>query len=206
MRLRTTALALALAAAGLSAPAFAQSAGDWTMAVGAHQVNPKSGNGTLTGGLQLDIGSDVKPTIAFEYFVKDNLGLEVLGAWPFQHDINIVGLGKVASTKHLPPTVTLQYHFNPNGKIRPLLGVGVNYTTFFDEKTTGALAGAKLQLGDSWGLAAHAGVDFVLSERSAIRVDARWMNIESGVKVNGAKLGDAKIDPLVFGAAYVMKF
>ncbi len=206
MRLRTASLAIALAAAGLSTPAFAQSAGDWTVAIGAHQVNPKSGNGTLTGGLKLDIGSDVKPTIAFEYFVRDNLGLEVLAAWPFQHDINIAGLGKVGSTKHLPPTFSVQYHFNPQGKIRPLLGVGVNYTTFFDEKTSGALSGAKLQLGDSWGLAVHAGVDFALSERSAIRVDARWMNIKSKVKVNGADMGDAKIDPLVYGAAYVIKF
>jgi outer membrane protein len=206
MRLRTASLAVALAVAGLSAPAFAQSAGDWTVAVGAHQVNPKSGNGTLTGGLELDIGSDVKPTFAVEYFVRDNLGIEVLAAWPFQHDIAIKGLGKVGSTKQLPPTFTLQYHFNQGGKIRPLLGVGVNYTTFFDEKTTGALTGSKLQLGDSWGLAAHAGVDFAVGERGAIRVDARWMNIKSSVKVDGTKLGDATIDPLVFGAAYVVRF
>ena len=57
------AIALAL---GAAVPAFAQSKGEWTLGVGAHQVNPKSDNGSLAGGtLPLDIDSDVKPTITF---------------------------------------------------------------------------------------------------------------------------------------------
>jgi len=200
---------LALAVAGtLAAPAaFAQSAGDWTVAVGAHQVNPDSDNGKLAAGtLPLDIGSSTRPTIAVEYFVRDNLGLEVLAALPFQHDISIDGLGRVGSTRHLPPTVSLQYHFNGQGTISPLLGVGLNYTTFFSEDARGALAGSKLELDDSFGLALHAGVDFKLGEKGAIRVDVRWMDIDSDVSLDGVKLGSAKIDPLVYGAAYVMHF
>ena len=57
------------------------------------------------------MGSNTRPTITGEYFLKDNLGIEVLAALPFQHDINVVGVGKVGSTKHLPPTVSLQYYF-----------------------------------------------------------------------------------------------
>src|SRR5690606_5459713 len=146
---RNTLSLLALAVAGvLAAPgALAQPAGDWTVAVGAHQVNPDSDNGALAGGaLPLDIGSSVRPTIAFEYFLRDNLGLEVLAALPFRHDIDIDGLGQVGSTKHLPPTISLQYHFNSAGKVSPLLGVGLNYTTFFSEDTRGALAGSDLEL------------------------------------------------------------
>lgn len=198
---------LAAAAACFALPAAAQSAGDWTLAIGAHQVAPKSDNGSLAGGtMDLDIGDSLRPTIAFEYFIYDGLGLEVLAAAPFSHDINIDGLGRVGSTKHLPPTVSLQYHFNRDGRVRPLLGVGVNYTTFFSEGTTGELAGAELELGDSWGLAAHAGIDFDVGERGAIRLDVRWMDIESDVRVDGVKLGTANIDPLVYGAAYVLKF
>lgn len=207
--LRKTLPLAALALAGvLAAPAaLAQSAGDWTVAVGAHQVNPDSDNGRLAGGtLPLDIDSSVRPTIAFEYFLRDNLGLEVLAALPFRHDINIDGLGQVGSTKHLPPTISLQYHFNSEGKVSPLLGVGLNYTTFFSEDTRGALEGSKLELDDSFGLALHAGVDFKVGRSGAIRVDVRWMDIDSDVKLDGAKLGTAKIDPLVYGAAYVWRF
>ena len=199
-----------LFAAGLTvaaAPAFAQSAGDWTLGLGVHQVDPKSDNGTLAGGtLPLSVGSDAKPSLTFEYFIRDNLGIEVLAAWPFQHDISVKGVGRVGSTKHLPPTVSLQYHFNDKGVVSPLVGVGLNYTTFFSEDTRGALEGANLELGDSWGLAAHAGLDFRVSENAAVRVDVRWIDIDSSVRVDGARLGTANIDPLVYGAAYVMKF
>ena len=206
---RKTLPLLALAIAGvLAAPAaLAQSAGDWTVAIGAHQVNPDSDNGTLAAGtLPLDIGSSTRPTIAFEYFVRDNLGLEVLAALPFQHDISIDGLGRVGSTRHLPPTVSLQYHFNSEGKVSPLLGVGLNYTTFFSEETRGPLAGSKLELDDSFGLALHAGLDFEVGEKGAIRIDVRWMDIDSDVTLDGAKLGTAEIDPLIYGAAYVLRF
>lgn len=158
------------------------------------------------GTLPVRVDTDVKPTLTFEYFVRDNLGVEVIAAWPFEHDISIAGLGTVGSTKQLPPTVSLQYHFNTKGKVSPFLGAGVNYTTFFSEDTRGALAGSKLKLDDSWGLAAHAGVDFALNERSAIRIDARWIDIDTDVKLDGADLGTVNIDPIVYGAAYVMKF
>ena len=193
-------------------PAFAQSAGHWTLGVGVHNVNPKSDNGTLTatplGNLKMDIGSNARPTITGEYFLKDNLGVEILAALPFQHDINVVGVGKVGSTKHLPPTVSLQYHFG-QGKVRPFVGVGLNYTTFFSTKTEGAIDGTNLDLSNSWGLAGHIGVDFQVSEKGAIRIDYRKIDIDTDVKLNGADLGTnntVNIDPSVYGIAYVMHF
>jgi len=176
------------------------------LSIGAHQVNPKSDNGSLAGGtLDVEVGSNVRPTITAEYFIRDNLGIEVLASWPFEHDIDINGLGNVGSTKHLPPTVSIQYHFG-EGKVRPFLGAGVNYTYFFSEDTNGALAGSDLELDDSWGLAAHAGIDFKVGENGAIRIDARWIDIDTDVSLNGADIGTVEIDPLVYGAAYVFKF
>jgi len=199
-------LAIALAFGGLAAPAFAQDAGQWTFSVGAHQVNPKSDNGSLAGNtLDVEVGSNVRPTVTAEYFVRDNLGIEVLAALPFQHDVDIKGLGTVGSVKHLPPVVSLQYHFG-DGKVKPFIGAGLNYTYIFSESTTGALRGSKLRLDNSWGLAAHAGVDFKVSYNGSIRVDARWIDIDSDVKLNGANLGTVNIDPLVYGAAYVFQF
>jgi outer membrane protein len=203
---RTAPLALAIALGGLAAPAFAQQAGEWTFSVGAHQVNPKSDNGSLAGGtVPIEVDSDVRPTITAEYFVRDNLGIEVLAAWPFEHDINVPGAGRVGSTKHLPPTVSLQYHFG-QGTVKPFIGGGINYTRFFSTETTGALAGTDLELDDSFGLAAHVGIDFEVGERGSIRVDARWMDIDTDAKINGVDVGTVEIDPLVYGVAYVFKF
>lgn len=198
-------LVLALAAAAL--PATAQSAGDLTIGLGAHRVDPKPDNGALAGGsLPLDIGADLRPTITLEYFVRDGLGIELLASLPFQHDIAVKGVGRVGSTRHLPPTVSLQYHMNTGGRVSPFVGAGLNYTTFFKEDTRGALAGTRLELADSWGASVHAGLDFKLGARGALRVDARWIDIDTEVSVNGARLGTANIDPVAYGAAYVLRF
>ena len=210
--MNTLRIALAATLALAATPALAQSAGSWTFGVGAHNVAPKSDNGTLTatplGNLKMDVGSNVRPTITAEYFVRDNLGVEVLAALPFQHDISVVGVGKVGSTKHLPPTVSLQYHFG-QGKVKPFVGVGLNYTKFFSTKSEGAIAGTNLDLSDSWGLAAHLGVDFKVGEKGAIRIDYRKIDIDTKVKLNGANLGTkntVNIDPSVYGVAYVFAF
>lgn len=203
---RIAPLALAIALGGLAAPAFAQQAGEWTIGVGAHQVNPKSDNGRLVGGtVPIEVDSNVRPTITAEYFVRNNLGIEVLAAWPFEHDINVPGVGRVGSTKHLPPTVSLQYHFG-QGTVKPFVGAGINYTRFFSTETTGILAGTDLELDDSFGLAAHVGVDFEVGEKGSIRIDARWIDIDTDVKLNGVDVGTVEIDPLVYGVAYVFKF
>ncbi|HEY9142871.1 MAG TPA: OmpW family outer membrane protein [Arenimonas sp.] len=200
-----TPIALALAL-GFSAPALAQQAGDWTVSVGAHVVAPKSDNGSLAGGaLAADVGDDWRPTITAEYFFSPNLGLEVLASLPFEHDIELNGV-KAGSTKHLPPTFTLQYHFRNDSIVTPFVGAGLNYTRFFDEKATGPIAGTDLSLKPSWGLAAHAGVDFAIGEGKWLRVDARYMDIDTTVKVDGVRVGTVNIDPMVYGAAFVWAF
>jgi len=213
MNIKSASLPLFLAAAAMTAPALAQSAGEWTLGVGVHAVDPKSNAGSLDAtalGLgplpPTRIDTDARPTITGEYFIRDNLGLEVLAALPFQHKINVDGVGKVGSTKHLPPVVSLQYHFNSGSKVSPFIGLGVNYTRFFNERTQGALSGTKLKLDASWGLAGHVGVDIQLNPRYALRLDARYIDISSDVRVNGVKVGKANIDPLVYGTALVVKF
>lgn len=197
---------LALAALALATPALAVEKGDWTFSVGAHVVAPKSGNGSLAGGaLDADVGNDWRPTITAEYFFSPNLGLEILAALPFEHDIKLNGVA-AGSTKHLPPTVSLQYHFRNDSKVTPFVGAGVNYTAFFQEETTGPLAGTELSLDSSWGLAGHAGVDIEIGESKWLRIDARYIDIDTDVKVDGAAVGTVNIDPMVYGAAFVWSF
>ena len=201
---------LAAAIALLVAPtAFAQSKGDITVGIGVHNVKPKSKNADLGGGAWIEVGNSVRPTITGEYFIADNLGLEVIAALPFQHDINVAGpAGSVTggSTKHLPPTLSLQYHFGaPEAAVKPFVGAGVNYTWFFGEETSGPLTGTKLSLDNSWGLALHAGIDFKLGN-GALRIDARKIDIDTEARLNGAQLATVSIDPMAYGVAYVMKF
>ena len=200
-KIKTTLVAGALLMA-LANPAFATEAGDWAISLGVHVVDPASDNGTLAdGAFDVSVHSDWQPTITAEYFFTPNLGLEVLASLPFDHDIYLNGV-EAGSTRQLPPTFTLQYHFD--GKtVSPFIGAGLNYTLFYDQDTTGPLQGAELDLGNSWGLTARAGLDFKIGEKQAIRVDIRWVDISSDVSVNGDDVGTVDIDPIVYGVAYV---
>lgn len=199
-----TALALATLVAG-AAPAFAQERGDVSLGVGLAGVIPESGNGVLAGPTPISVENGYSLSLTGEYFIADNLGIELLAAWPFAHDIDSGGV-KIGEVKHLPPTLSLQYHFTNKGNVTPFIGAGINYTTFTEDKAVGPLAGNSLDLDDSWGLALHAGLDYRVSEHGALRTDVRWMNIESDVKLNGVDIGKAKINPWVFGVSYVHTF
>jgi outer membrane protein len=200
MRLAATAILSALTLT-TALPTQAQDAGDWIWRIGVHNVRPKSDNHDL-----VNVDAAASLTFNATYMLAPNWGVELLAALPFEHDINLNGGGKVAQTKHLPPTLSLQYHFNPNGAWRPYVGAGVNYTLFFDEKTQGALAGTKLELDPSMGLAAQAGLDVQLGSDWFANVDARWLDIETDATVNGARIGNVVIDPLAFGLSIGRRF
>jgi len=143
--------------------------------------------------------------------ITSNLAVELLGAWPFSHDINgdgtIAALGKIAETKQLPPVLSLQYHFAPKAKVRPYVGVGVNYTIFFDEKTTGALAGTAIDLDSSVGPAAQVGLDVEIAKNWFVSADVRYIGIKTTATLGGG-LGtvDVDINPLVYTVAVGSRF
>lgn len=190
----------------LASPVLAQSQGEWTLGLGLANVNPKSDNGALAGGtVPVSVGSSTRPTVTAEYFLRDNLGIELLAALPFKHSISSNGT-EIGTVKQLPPVISLQYHFDATPQLKPFVGVGVNFTGFWDATAKGPLAGSDLKVDNSWGLAAHLGADYWISEKSAIRADLRWIDIDSDVHLNGTRIGKVEIDPLVVGVSYIMKF
>ena len=208
-------LVLAAATALTMTTAFAVPAGTWSIAAGAHYVDPKSDNGTLTNtdlGLvaNVDVDGDVRPTISGEYFIANNVGVELLAAIPFHHDFTLNdATGKellTGKTQHLPPTLSLQYHFdgyNLPMNVKPFVGVGVNYTTFFKEKISN---GADLDLDDSVGVAGHIGLDIPFAPTESFRIDARYMDIKTDATLDGADIGEVDISPWVYGVAFVKQF
>jgi len=139
--------------------------------------------------------------------IESNIAIEVLAATPFSHDINGTGalaaLGKVGETKQLPPTVSVQYHFKPMPNVRPYVGAGINYTTFFEEKATNGIS--TLELDDSWGLAMQAGVDVDINKDWFFNADVRYINIETTATTD---LGttDVKINPTVISLGVGTRF
>lgn len=214
--MKKTICSLAVVAALVSPSVFAHKQGDFVLRVGAASVVPNDSSDKILGSQEeLKVDSNTQLGLTFGYMFTDNISLELLAATPFSHDIStdLLGLGDIADTKHLPPTLMVQYYFGePQSKFRPYVGAGLNYTIFFDEgfnnkaKNVGL---TDLKLDDSFGLAANVGVDYMINDQWFVNASAWYANIETEAtyKFGGAKQKtDVKINPWVFMISGGYKF
>ncbi|MDF4482438.1 outer membrane protein OmpW [Vibrio parahaemolyticus] len=214
--MKKTICSLAVVAALVSPSVFAHKQGDFVLRVGAASVVPNDSSDKILGSQEeLKVDSNTQLGLTFGYMFTDNISLELLAATPFSHDIStdLLGLGDIADTKHLPPTLMVQYYFGePQSKFRPYVGAGLNYTIFFDEgfnnkaKNVGL---TDLKLDDSLGLAANVGVDYMINVQWFLNASAWYANIETEAtyKFGGAKQKtDVKINPWVFMISGGYKF
>ncbi len=167
-------------------------------------------------GGSVEVENAVVPELDFTYFLTNNLGAELILATS-PHDLHgagvLAGLGEVADVMALPPTLTLQYHFNPNGKVRPYAGAGVNYTIFYDEDASSSLIGAvgptAIDVDDSFGVAFQLGVDFELSDRWFLNADIKYIQIDTTATLtSGGAINTIQVDldPIVAGIGVGMRF
>lgn len=183
---------MALVTALSAGNAFAYGAGDLFTHFGIAKVSPTSDNGHF-GGLDMDVDVDDDTGFAFTlgYRFLDKWGVELLAAEPFEHDINLNG-NELASTKHLPPTLTLQYYplGGTQSRVQPYIGAGVNYTHFSDED----LDVGSLDLDDSWGAAGQLGVDLLIDDHWSMNAAAWYLDIDSDAT---AEVGGQSYDTTV---------
>jgi outer membrane protein W/outer membrane protein OmpA-like peptidoglycan-associated protein len=209
-------------AAALALPVTAQAEegtwepGKWLFRVGLSQINPKSENLSLGDGESLVVDSDISPTATVEYMITKHIGTELLVAWPFTHgvDVKVPGGGdfRAAHVDVLPPVLSLNWHFNPDGMWRPYIGAGVNYTMFSGEEVRGPLSQAgvgSLSLDDSFGPSGQVGID--IGEREwFLNLNVRWIDIDADAEVSTEEgtgdLGTIEIDPMVYGVHVGYRF
>jgi len=220
--LSKTAFAAAIITTFAAAPVVAYEAGDFIARVGPAGVFPTGESDDLDAvpGGKVEADDAWSLGLSFAYMFTDNIGLGVLGAYPFDHDIKpkgnlkaVTGSDAVGETKQLPPTVTLQWHFPTGTSFHPYLGAGVNYTYFFDEDTKGALGdtGASLDIDNSWGWAGEAGVDYLFPSDWMVSAQLWYIGIKPDAEVKGGTLGlnedlQVEINPWVFMASFGKKF
>ncbi|GIU10170.1 outer membrane protein OmpW [Shewanella sp. MBTL60-112-B2] len=197
-------IATALLTTGFTSSALAHQAGDIIVRAGVAVVAPNESSQDVLGLGEFSVGDNTQLGLNFGYMLTDNIGIELLAATPFSHDVSLDGVGKIAETKHLPPTLVAQYYFgDANSKLRPYIGAGVNFTNFFDNEFTNDLGGAltDLSMSNSWGLAAQVGLDYQINDSWLVNASVWYAQISTDVKFN--YLGDAQkvetdIDPWVY--------
>jgi len=148
----------------------------------------------------VDISDTVVPELDISYFFTENIALElILAVTP--HDIDIPA-GNVGDVWLLPPTLTLQYHFNM-GAFKPYVGAGINYTVFFNEDDGIA---QNLEIDDSFGWALQAGFDYQIEGNWFFNVDVKKLWLETDWSTSNVGRGDLDVDPWVIGVGFGYKF
>ena len=173
--LQRAALALAVFTS-LAAPMAAQAQdGPWLVRVRA--VNLDSANKDSTG-LELTVNNKVIPEVDISYFFTPNIAAELILTYPQKHTLKAGGT-EIGTLKHLPPTLTAQYHFTDLGAFKPYVGAGVNYTRFSSVELP---AGVDIDK-NSYGLAVQAGFDYEVAKNVYLNVDVKKVQIRTDVSV-----------------------
>ena len=187
-------IAAAVLGLAMATPAFAQATaqGPWQVRVRALHLDSANKDST---GLGLSINDKSMPEIDVSYFFTPNIAAELVLTIPQKHDLRAGGV-QIGTLRHLPPTLTAQYHFAPNGAIRPYVGAGINYTRF---SSVHLPAGVGIDR-NSFGGALQLGVDIPLPYKNLIlNFDVKKVYIKTDVSAGGAKIGSFKVDPVLFG-------
>lgn len=229
--MRKSIFAVSLLAAALVSPlAHAYKEGDVIVRAGAAVVDPNSDSSNLNvsgvplGG-DVNVGSDTQLGLTFAYMLQDHLGLELLAATPFTHEVKMKNSelgaplnGKIADVSHLPPTLSLQYYpMDPASKFQPYAGIGVNYTVFFDEDLSSqyeALGFSNLDLESSWGVAGQLGMDYLVTDNILLNAAVWYIDIDTKATMDGPSAlapglktsVDVNIDPWVYMVGVGYKF
>ncbi len=208
--------------------AMAYQAGDFIVRAGAANVDPNddsdalalNGNAGTWPGSEAEVDDDTQLGITFTYMLKEHWGVGLLAATPFDHDIEAdLGNGTkldAGSTKHLPPTLTLQYFpMAADSRFQPYVGAGINYTNFFEEDVDSELEAAlgghsTLELDDSWGVAFQVGMDYMINEHWLVNASIWYLDIDTEAKIKSVSGNivktDVDIDPMVYMVGIGYKF
>lgn len=196
----------ALGCGALAAPAMAQEQqSPWLVRVRAVHIDPADKSDPVGGtGASDRIRVEDKwiPEVDISYFFTPHWAAELILTYPQKHTVTLDG-ASIGSFKHLPPTLTAQYHFLPGAAIDPYVGAGINYTLL--SKVRLLNGGASLEH-DSVGAALQAGIDFKIDDKWSVNLDVKKVQIRSDVMIGGARASRVKVDPVLLGVGVGYRF
>jgi outer membrane protein len=194
---------LFLAAALLASQTVLAAQGDIIARVRGIVVAPDASTTGTLSSLGTTVNTTVVPEVDFTYMFTNSLGAElILGTTRHSLTTDLGGIGKVSL---LPPTLTLQWHFNDAGRIRPYVGAGVNYTLFYHNTLAVGDEGVSIT-NHSFGPALQAGVDVAFSQNWFVNFDVKKLWIKTDATLAGSDIGTLKINPWIIGVGVGRRF
>jgi outer membrane protein len=201
---------IAILVAGLMVPAlsFAEKGDIVVRARVTHVAPDESSHLNLSGYQRLEVDSNTIPEIDFSYYFTKNIAAELILATGTRHDVNAIAndgsISKLGSINLLPPTLTAQWHFNPDQTIDPYIGAGVSYIRAMDRNLNLSTTGITVDR-NMFGPALQAGVDYNLQDKWLVNIDVKKIWFSTDVNTT-SKIDDLDIDPWVVSFGVGKKF
>ena len=196
--------ALAATLFATAAAAAPYNAGTILLRLRAVEIVPDVSSTVSIGG-KVGISDTTIPEADITYFLTDHWSVEAI-AGTDKHAIFWNKTTKLANVTLLPPTVTVQYHFDQIGPFKPYLGAGPNFTIFYN-RSVGPLG--KLRTTDNWGFALQAGTDIPLTEdgRYFANIDIKRLWLSTHASFSGAPVtASVNINPWLLGTGIGVRF
>ena len=204
--LKRTAMVIVMAGSTLLPLAAQAQATDAPWLVRLRAVDLQSANKDSTG-LDLTINDKVIPGVDISYFLTPQIAVELVLTYPQKQTIRSNGTD-IGSLKHLPPTLTAQYHFTSFGAFEPYVGAGLNYTRFSSVRLDPAVQTAPQPSlsKNNVGLAVQVGFDCEFIKNTYFNVDAKKVQIRTDVSSAGTEVGTFEVDPWLIGVGIGRRF
>ena len=195
------------AMAGLLVAGAAQAQeGTWLVRGRVLSLTANNGNSPEQSLGKVEVSNKVLPDLDISYFFSKNIAAELVLTVPQTHDVKLGG-NKIGTVKELPPTLTVQYHFLPDGPVDPYLGAGINYTRFWGADFDPAVSSFGLTVkNQSVGFAVQAGLDYKIDKNWSLNFDVKYAEIKTDVNTNGTKFTELKISPVLVGIGAGYRF
>lgn len=221
VRLAAAAAVSGVLAAAFSPTAFAQTTdlpaatGNWMVRLravnltAANKSDPVPALAVPADAIQ--INNKAFPELDVSYFFTPNIATELILTYPQQQDVTVMqsalgGPTKIGSFRHLPPILTLQYHFTPESRFKPYVGAGINYTRISNVDLQVPGVGPLDLSKNSFGPALQVGFDYRLSDHVYFNVDLKKTWISADVKMAGQTISKVKVDPWLLGVGLGYRF
>lgn len=170
-------------------------------------------------GFDAEVSDRFLPTATLTYFLNKNLALELFCCFS-KHSVDLKApagfsslSGKVADSWIFPPALTLQYHFDGLGALKPYVGAGAQWIHFFKESTAdNTLKSSSVSFSDAFGVTLQAGLDYQLGGGWYLNADIKksWLSTKATWHNSAITGGDIvakdNIDPLIISAGVGYRF
>lgn len=155
----------------------------------------------------ITVSKKLIPEVDITYFLGKHVAAELILTYPQKHDVEVSGT-EIGSFKHLPPVLSLQYHFAPEATVRPYVGVGANLTIISNVDLAVPGVGALDLESTSVGVAAQGGLDIKLGPKVFLNADVKYVTLGSDVMLaaSGTKVSAVKINPWLIGVGLGYRF